>query len=138
MVTIGQSSPQDNLPHKHSRAIIKSMKLTTTNKDVVEEYAYGMYVWQLPDGTVLADDDDNVMNVFCMKGNREKIALLAEAAKYYGFPEGRPLWWPGKRRITDEELEHQRAREAAGLVPDPMDFAAIRDEEKALRNHDKR
>jgi len=114
------------------------MNLNTTGKSIVEEYSYGMYVWQLPDGTVLADDDDNVMNVFCMKGDRKAIAAITEAAKYWGFPEGQPTWWAGKRRINDEELEHQRAREAAGLVPDPFDFAAIKEEEKALRQHGKR
>lgn len=114
------------------------MELKTTNRDIVEEYSYGMYVWQLPDGTVLADDDDNVMNVFCMKGDRKAIQAITEAARYWGFAEGQPAWWPGKRRITDEELEHQRAREAAGLVPDPLDFAAIKEEERALRQHGKR
>lgn len=114
------------------------MKLTTTNRDIVEEYSYGMYVWQLPDGTILADDDDNVMNVFCMKGDRKAVDALTQAARYWGFNEGSPLWKPGARRITDEELEHQRAREAAGLVPDPLDFAAIQEEARALRQHGNR
>lgn len=111
------------------------MKLTTTNKQLVEEVSYGMYVWQLPDGTVLADNDDNVMNVFCMKGDRRAQAALADAARHYGFAEGEPLWWSGKRRVTDEELEEQRMREKFGLVPDPLDIGALRDEARAARQN---
>lgn len=113
------------------------MELKTTNKQVVDEYAYGMYVWQTPDGEILGDGD-NIMNVFCMKGDRKAIAALTEAARGYGFPEGQPVWWPGKRRVSDEEYEHQRMREQAGLVPDPLDWRAIQEEEKALRQHGNR
>lgn len=108
--------------------------LTTTNREVIEEVPYGMYVWQTPDGEVLGDDDGNVMNVFCMKGDRRAIAALADAARHYGFPEGKPVWWSGKRRVTDEELQEQQTREKLGLTPDPLDYGAIRDEMRAKRN----
>lgn len=107
--------------------------LKTTGKQVVEEVPYGMYVWQTPDGEVLGDDDGNVMNIFCMKGDRRAIAALTDAAKYYGFPEGKPVWWSGKRPISDEELAEQEMRERLGLVPDPLDYGAIRDEARAKR-----
>jgi hypothetical protein len=110
-------------------------KLKTTNREVVDEYPYGMYVWRMPDGEVLGDDEGNFMNVFSTKNNPRAIKAITEAARAYGFPEGKAEWWPGKRRITDEEYEEQLAREAAGLVPDPLDIAAIRDEAKALRQH---
>jgi len=114
------------------------MKLTTTNKDAVEEYPYGMYVWVTPDGWVVQDDDCNVMNVFCMKGDRRAIDAIRQAAAYWGFPEGKPVWWSGRRRIDDEEFEHQISREQMGLVPDPFDFAAIKEEEKALKQNGQR
>jgi hypothetical protein len=101
--------------------------LKTTNRQMVEEVPYGMYVWQTEDGEVLGDGEGNVMNVFCMKGDRRAIAALAEAARHYGFPEGKPVWWSGKRRVTDEELEEQQMRERLGLTPDPLDYGAIRD-----------
>lgn len=109
------------------------MKLRTTGKSVVEEVPYGMYVWQCPDGEILGDDDGNVMNVFCMKGDQESIKALTEAAAYYGFPEGKPVWWSGKRRINDEQFEEQVARAKAGLVPDPFDYGAIKDAEAVMR-----
>lgn len=106
------------------------MKLVTTNREMVEEVPYGMYVWEIEeDGEkkVLGDDEGNIMNVFCMKGDRKAIKALADAARYYGFPEGKPIWWSGKRRVTDEELEEQQMRERFGLTPDPLDYGAIMD-----------
>lgn len=98
---------------------------------MVEEVPYGMYVWETLDGEVLGDDDGNIMNVFCIKGDRKAIAAITDAAKYYGFSEGRPVWWSGKRPISDEELAEQELRERMGLVPDPLDYGAIRDEARA-------
>jgi hypothetical protein len=111
------------------------MGFKTTNKQVVEEVDYGMYVWELPDGEFLGDGDGNIMNCFVWEkwqrhGAREAIT---QAAKGYGFPEGKPVWWSGKRPIDDEELEHQVDRAKAGLTPDPLDLAAIKDEERARR-----
>lgn len=110
------------------------MELKTTNKEVIEEVPWGMYVWQTPDGEVLGDDDGNVMNVFCQKGNREAIKKLADAARYYGFAEGKAVWWSGRRRVTDEELEEQQMRQRWGLVADPLDVGALRDEALARKN----
>lgn len=107
--------------------------IRTTNRQLVEEVPYGMYVWQTPDGEVLGDGDGNVMNVFCMKGDRKAIAALADAARHYGFAEGKAVWWSGKRRISDEELEEQQMREKLGLVADPLDAGAIRDEMRAKK-----
>lgn len=107
------------------------MELNTTNRSVVEEVPYGMYVWKTEDGEILGDDDGNIMNVFCMKGDRRALAALADAARHYGYPEGTPVWWTGKRRITDEELHEQEMREKLGLTPDPLDYGAMKDELRA-------
>jgi len=110
------------------------MKLTTTNRQEVDEYSWGVYVWEIEeDGLkkVLADDDGNFMLIFSTKGDREKIKKLADAARHYGFPEGRPVFWSGKRPITDEEYQEQLMREKLGLVPDPLDVGALRDEARA-------
>lgn len=112
--------------------------LKTTNRQMIEEVPYGMYVWEIEeDGEkkVLGDDDGNIMNVFCMKGDRKAIDALTQAARHYGFPEGRPVWWSGKRPISDEELAEQEARERLGLVADPLDYGAIRDEMRMKNQH---
>lgn len=107
--------------------------MKTTNRQIIKEVSWGVYVWQLPTGEFLADEEGNFMLVFCEEGNRQAIAALTDAAKHYGYPEGKAVYWSGKRPISDEEYEHQLARAAAGLVPDPLDIGAIRDEERALR-----
>lgn len=113
------------------------MSLKTTNRQVIQEVPWGMLVWQTPDGEFLGDADGNFMHVFCTNTDAKSYAAalkaLKQAAAHYGHPEGKAVFWAGKRPITDEELEQQLAREAAGLVPDPLDIAAIRDEEAALR-----
>ena len=112
------------------------MSLKSIGKEVVEEVPYGLYVWVTPDEWVVQDDDGNVMNVFAMKGDRKAMDAIRQAAVYYGFPEGRPVFWSGRRRISDEELEEQAMRQRWGLEPDPMNYAAIKDEikERHLNN----
>lgn len=109
--------------------------MKTVNRQQVEEVPYGMYVWRCADGEIAGDGDGNVMNVFCMKGDRRAIAALADAAKSYGWYEGgKAEWWTGKRPISDEELEYQEQRERMGLTPDPLDYGAIQDEMRAKKH----
>lgn len=110
------------------------MKLTTTNKQFVDEYSFGIYVWELSDGSVLGDGDGHIMNVFGTRNDRRAINAITQAAKSYGFPDGKPVFWQGKRPITDEEYEEQRMREKFGLVPDPLDYGAINDEIRAKQS----
>jgi hypothetical protein len=98
----------------------------------VEEVPWGMYVWETPDGEVLGDGDGNVMNVFCMKGDKRAIEAIKDAARHYGFPDGKVKWLSGHRPVTDEEYAEQEMRQRLGLVPDPLDYAAIRDQERYL------
>ena len=110
------------------------MSLITTNRQVIKEVPWGMWVWQCADGEFAGDDEGNIMHVFATEDNRDAVVAIVNAAKHYGiFEGGKAIFWSGKRPISDEELEHQQARQAAGLVPDPLDIAAIREEEKALR-----
>lgn len=112
------------------------MGFKNVGKQVIEEVPYGLYVWETPEGWVVQDDDANVMNVFAMKGDRKAIDALRQAAAYYGFPEGRAVFWSGRRRIDDEELETQVQRQKWGLEPDPLNYAALVDEakERSLNN----
>lgn len=110
--------------------------MRTTNKQVIQEVPWGMLVWQLDTGEFAADDDGNFMHVFCTNQDPKIFAAaekaLREAAKFYGAGAGRPVFWAGKRPINDEELQHQLDRAKMGLVPDPLDIAAIREEERML------
>lgn len=112
--------------------------MKTTNRQFIKELPWGMMVWQTPDGAVLGDDDGNVMHVFCSDTDPVRLQAaekaIAEAAAFYGSPEGKPVFWSGKRPISDEEHQSQLARAAAGLVPDPLDIGAINDEMEGIRN----
>ena len=116
---------------------IKGLK--TTNKQQIEEVPWGMWVWETPDGEVLGDGDGNIMNCFVFERAHREAGKRAieEAAKGYGFPEGKAVFWSGVRPIDDEELEHQIERAKQGLTPDPFDLGAINDEMRALKNNDR-
>jgi hypothetical protein len=94
----------------------------------VEETDYGLYLWEMPDGSLVADDQKNFLNIPAKKNDREKIKLLADTVKSFGIHEGRAVFWAGHRRVTDEEYEYQKQRMEWGLIPDELDYGAARDE----------
>lgn len=97
---------------------------------VKEETRLGIYVWEMPDGRWIGDDDGNYLSVTAMKGNKARIDLLANAVRGYGIYEGKPLFLEGRRKIDDEEFEYQKQRLEWGLVPDPLDIGNYKDEMK--------
>lgn len=117
---------------------IRLMKIETTGKKVIDEVPWGTYVYQCPDGEVLGDGDGNIMCILGFRNDKVKIQKMIDAAKYYGFTDGKVVFWSGQRPITDEEYEHQLARQAAGLVPDPLDIGALRDERRGKKNDKRR
>src|SRR4051812_12789772 len=112
--------------------------MKTTNRQVIREAPWGMLVWQLDTGEFLADEDNNFMHVFCTDQNPVQFEAakkaLTDAARSYGFPDGKPVFWAGKRPIDDAELAYQEERARQGLVPDPLDIGAIKDEMRGLKN----
>lgn len=101
------------------------MKINT-----VEETDIGLYVWEMPDGRWVGDDEGNFMNIKAKKGDIRRISQLADAARAHGINEGRAVFLSGKRRVTDEQYEEQRQRLMFGLTPDPEDNFAQLDELK--------
>jgi len=107
---------------------IKSMK-----KQIVEETTLGIYVWEMPDGRWIGDDDDNFLSVTSMKNNRVKMDMLAREVRSFGIYEGQPKFLSGRRKIDDEEFEYQKQRLNWGLVPDQLDIGVYKDEMKAAK-----
>jgi hypothetical protein len=99
----------------------------------VEEVNHGIYVWQMPDGSVVMDDDGNYLSIPSMRGDIRQIQKLKNAARSFGLDEGKPLFFSGHRQVTDEELEEQRIRAEMGLVPDPQDMPAMMEYVKDAR-----
>jgi hypothetical protein len=108
---------------------IKSMK-----KQVIEETTLGIYVWEMPDGRWIGDDDGNFLSVTSMKGNRVKMDMLAREVRSFGIYEGQPKFLSGRRKIDDEEFEYQKQRLEWGLVPDQLDIGVYKDEMKKAGN----
>lgn len=102
----------------------------------IEETRLGMYVWEMPDGRWIGDDDGNYLCIASFKGDRRRIAALTAAVKEFGVTIGKPKFLSGRRPIDDEEYEHQRQRLAWGLVPDPLDIGEYKDSLKGLKVED--
>lgn len=99
-------------------------KITRT---AVNESTFGVYVWEI-NGQFVADEDGNWLNIPSEKGDLVKIMKLTATAFHYGLKEGKALFLPGRRRVTDDELEEQKQRLAMGLTPDIYDAGALLDE----------
>lgn len=104
------------------------------NLKVVQETDIGIYVWEMPDGRWVGDEDGHFMLIQAKQGDLKRIAQLRDAAKAHGVTEGRPYFLAGHRPVTDEQYEEQRQRLAFGLTPDPEDSYAQLDELKYGRS----
>jgi len=100
----------------------------------IEETIYGVYVWEMPDGRWVGDDDGHYMLIPSVKGDIVKVQALRNAAKSYGVTEGKPKFLAGRRKVTDEEYEEQRQRLNAGLTPDPWDIGEAIDAYRRMKN----
>lgn len=106
-------------------------KLTVIQK----QRDYGIYVWRLPNGEMVSDGNGNIMNIPARQHDLEAMAKITKAAAYYGFPEGRPEFQPGVRRVTDEEYSEQLNRLKEGYIPSETDIGAWIDAAKGIEKH---
>jgi len=97
------------------------------------ESILGIYVWEMPDGRWIGDDDGNFLSITSKEGNKERMNLLADAVRQYGIYDGKPKFLSGRRKIDDEEFEYQQQRLKWGLTPDPLDIGNYKDEMKKLK-----
>ena len=111
---------------------LRSMDILNQKTQILEETTLGIYVWEMPDGRWIGDDDGNFLSVTSKKGNRSKMDSLAREVRSYGIYEGQPKFLSGRRKIDDEEFEYQNERLKWGLTPDPMDIGVYKD--SMLRN----
>lgn len=93
---------------------------------------YGTYVWMKPNGRPLMDEDKNVLCIEGMKDDKARIKELADAAKYWGQPDGRAVFFPNVKKISDEEYSVQKDRMNQGLIPNLNDLGAVIAAKKTL------
>jgi len=108
------------------------------SKVKVGETTLGVYVWEMPDGRWIGDDEGNFLSITSKIGDRDKINLLAKAVRHYGIDEGKPKFLEGSRKIDDEEFEYQKQRLKWGLTPDPLDIGVYKDEMNAIKKGQKK
>lgn len=97
----------------------------------VNEEKYGVYLWEMPNGQYVGDEDQNFLSISSMFGDMKRVAALRRAVASYGIIAGQAKFLPGRRKVTDEEYEEQVDRMKSGLIADPYDFGAIKDQVKA-------
>lgn len=101
----------------------------TGAKFVYEDFdRFGIYLWEMPDGRYVADDEGRFLSIAAEYGDVSRMSQLAQAARHYGINEGKPTFFPGHRKVTDEEYEEQKQRLESGLIPDDHDISALVEE----------
>jgi len=101
---------------------------------VTEEHdKFGLYMWQMPNGAYIADEDQNFLSIPSQYGDPRKVERLREVVRGFGIDEGEPVFFPGVRQVTDEEYAEQQGRMNEGLVPDKYDIGWRNDELKEKR-----
>jgi hypothetical protein len=105
-----------------------------TKVQVIEENFsnYGTYVWMKPNGKPFMDSDKNVLSISGMRDDKSRIKELADAAKYWGQPEGRAVFYPNMKKISNEEHSEQLDRMKQGLIPSMNDLGAVIAAKKTL------
>lgn len=88
---------------------------------IVSETNLGVYVWQLPNGDFVMDEDLNVLSIQAFRGDIAAMKKINAVAQNLGL-DGKPYFVEGARKISDTEFDEQRARFFAGLTPDPYDI----------------
>lgn len=75
-------------------------------KSKIRESDIGVYVWQLPNGNILANTEGQILNVPSEFGDLSKMVELQVAAKHYGYPDGKAVF-EEVHRCTEQEYQDQ-------------------------------
>lgn len=96
-------------------------------------YDWGLYIWQLPDGHLFRNEDNDLLSIQAYKGDLAAISELRKAAAYYGQPEGKPWFYSGGRQVSDSEYSEQVDRMSQGLIPSMNDLGAVYDAQQSIK-----
>jgi hypothetical protein len=95
----------------------------------------GIYVWRLPDGEIVKDGNGNTMNIPSKIHDLDSISKITNAARHYGFFDGKAEFMPGVRRVSDEEYSEQINRLKEGYIPSDTDLGAWMDAARGIKKH---
>lgn len=100
---------------------IGDSKITLLDK----QYDWGIYVWQRENGKWFTDGQGNILNIPSHRGDEIQLNKLRQAAAHYGEPNGKPVFFAGLGRVSDEEYTEQVDRMKQGLIPNLNDLGAV-------------
>ena len=103
-------------------------KVTVIDK----QYDWGIYIWLKENGKAFTDGEGNVLNIPSKKNDEAQLKKLRDVATHHGEPNGKPLFFPGLGRVTDEEYEEQKDRMSQGLIPNMNDLGAVHAAQQTL------
>jgi hypothetical protein len=106
-------------------------KITLIDK----QYDWGIYVWAKSNGKWFTDGEGSILNIPSRKGDEVQIQKLKDAAAYHGEPDGKPVFFAGLGRVTEEEFSEQVDRMKQGLIPNLNDLGAVHAAKETLRVH---
>jgi hypothetical protein len=108
-----------------------------TKVTVVEENFsnFGTYVWHKPNGKAFTDGSGNALSIESMRDDQTKITELTNAARYFGQPEGKAVFYANMRKISEEEHSEQIDRMSQGLIPSMNDLGAVIAAKKTLKEY---
>ncbi len=87
----------------------------------INESEYGLYVWEMPNGAVVANEDREYLSVASKVHDAKKMRQLEQAVRSFGITIGRAKFLPGRRKVTRSEWEDMNDRMNSGLIPDPYE-----------------
>jgi len=93
---------------------------------------FGTYVWHKPSGKAFTDGQGNALSIESMKDDPSRIKELQEAARYWGQAEGKAIFYPNMKKISEETHSEQVDRMAQGLIPNLNDLGAVIAAKKTL------
>lgn len=105
-----------------------------TKVQVVEENFsnFGTYVWHKPNGKAFTDGEGNALSIESMRNDETRINQLKDAARYWGQADGKAVFYPNMRKISEEEHSEQVDRMSQGLLPNLNDLGAVIAAKKTL------
>jgi len=108
-----------------------------TKVQVVQENFsnFGTYVWHKPNGKAFTDGQGNALSIESMRGDNSRIKELTDAARYWGQAEGKAVFYPNMRKVSDETHSEQVDRMKNGLIPNMNDLGAVIAAKKTLQTY---
>lgn len=91
------------------------MKKTSVKK--IKQSDVGSYVWRLPNGKLLANESEEILNCPSVRGDIGQQIAIAKAARHYGFPEGEAVFEEAHRCTEAEYWEQMDQLVNHGVSP---------------------